>query len=69
MKLYCALCGRPMDQAAVLIGNHPVGPKCAQRAGLMPLAQRKGGLVFPAQRRKIEKAPQAQTLDLFEVMA
>lgn len=69
MKLYCALCGRPMDQAAVLIGNHPVGPKCAQRAGLMPLAQRKGGLVFPAQRRKIEKAPQAQTLDMFEVMA
>jgi hypothetical protein len=35
----------------------------------MPLAQRKSGLVFPAQRRKIEKAPQAQTLDMFEVMA
>jgi hypothetical protein len=58
-----------MDQAAVMIGTHPVGPKCAQRAGLMPLAQRKSGLVFPAQRRKIEKAPQAQTLDMFEVMA
>jgi hypothetical protein len=58
-----------MDQAAVMIGSHPVGPKCAQRAGLMPLAQRKSGLVFPAQRRKIEKAPQAKTLDMFEVMA
>lgn len=69
MKLYCALCGRPMDQATVLIGNHPVGPKCAQRAGLMPLAQRKGGIVFPVQRRKIDKVPQAQTLDMFEVMA
>ena len=69
MKLYCALCGRPMDQAAVMIGSHPVGPKCAQRAGLMPLAQRKSGLVFPVHRRKIEKAPQAQTLDMFEVMA
>ncbi len=69
MKLYCALCGRPMDQATVLIGNHPVGPKCAQRAGLMPLAQRKGGLVFPVHRRKIDKVPQAQTLDMFEVMA
>jgi len=69
VKLYCALCGRPMDQAAVMIGSHPVGPKCAQRAGLLPLAQRKSGLVFHAQRRKIEKAPQAKTLDMFEVMA
>lgn len=58
-----------MDQAAVMIGSLPVGPKCAQRAGLMPLAQRKSGLVFPVHRRKIEKAPQAQTLDMFEVMA
>lgn len=69
MKLYCALCGRPMDQAAVLIGSHPVGPKCAQRAGLMPLAQRKSGLVFPVMRRRIEKPQQPQTLDLFEVPA
>lgn len=66
MKLYCALCGRPMDQAAVLIGNQPVGPKCAQRAGLMPLAQRKSGLVFPVLRRKIAKPEQPQTADLFE---
>ncbi len=58
-----------MDQAAVMIGSLPVGPKCAQRAGLMPLAQRKSGLVFPVHRRKIEKAPQAQTLDMFEVAA
>lgn len=69
MKLYCALCGRPMDQAAVMIGSHPVGPKCAQRAGLMPLAQRKSGLVFPVMRRRIEKPQQPQTLDLFEVPA
>ncbi len=67
MKLYCALCGRPMDQAAVMIGSHPVGPKCAQRAGLMPLAQRKSGLVMPVLRRRIEKPQQPQTLDLFEV--
>lgn len=66
MKLYCALCGRPMEQAAVLIGNHPVGPKCAQRAGLMPLAQRKSGLVFPVLRRKLIKPQQPQTADLFE---
>lgn len=66
MKLYCALCGRPMEQAAVLIGNHPVGPKCAQRAGLMPLDQRKSGLVFPVLRRKLIKPQQPQTADLFE---
>lgn len=64
--MHCALCGRPMQQAAVLIGNHPVGPKCAQRAGLMPLAQRKSGLVFPVIRRRIEKPKQPQTADLFE---
>lgn len=69
MKLYCALCGRHMDQAAVLIGSLPVGPKCAQRAGLIPLAQRKSGLVFPVQRRRIEKPKHPQTLDLFEVAA
>ena len=55
-----------MDQAAVMIGNHPVGPKCAKRAGLMPLAQRKSGLVFPVIRRKIAKPQQPQTADLFE---
>ena len=69
MKLYCALCGRPMDQAAVMIGSHSVGPKCAQRAGLMPLAQRKSGLVFPVLRRRIEKPQQPRTMDLFEAPA
>ena len=65
MKLYCCLCGRPMDQAAVLIGAHPVGPKCAKRAGLLTLAHRKVGLVLPVVRRKIEKPDAPQTLDLF----
>ncbi len=66
MKLYCALCGRPMDQAAVLIGSHPVGPKCAQRAGLMALAKRKSGLVLPAMRWQIVKVQYPQTADLFD---
>lgn len=67
MKLYCALCGRPMEQAAVLIGNHPVGPKCAKRAGLIALAQRKGGLVFPVVRRHVERPRHPFTADLFDV--
>lgn len=58
-----------MDQAAVLIGNHPVGPTCARKAGLMPLAKRKGGLVFPVQRRQIAKPEYPQTADLFDEVA
>lgn len=65
MRLYCALCGRPMDQAAVLIGNLPVGPTCAKRAGLMTLARRKSGLVFPVLRRRKEKEQEQETFDLF----
>ena len=48
----CALCGRPMDHAAVQIGEYPVGPKCAKRAGLLQLARRKGGIVFPVVTRQ-----------------
>lgn len=55
-----------MDQAAVLIGTLPVGPKCAQRAGLMPLAKRKSGLVFPVTRRQIVRPKLPETMDMFE---
>lgn len=65
MKLYCCLCGRAMDQAAVLIGNHPVGPKCAQRAGLVQLARRKSGLVFPVLRKPTARPGYPETMDLF----
>jgi hypothetical protein len=66
VTLYCVLCGRPMVKAAVMIGSHPVGPKCAQRAGLMPLAKRKGGLVFPVLRRKPVVQRYPQTAELFD---
>ena len=66
MKLLCCLCGRPMDQAAVMIGTMPVGPKCAKRAGLTSLAKRKTGLVFPVVRRHIQKPDHPQTADLFD---
>jgi len=46
MKPICAICGR-RTEPFVMIGNAVIGPKCAQRAGLMPLAKRKSGLVFP----------------------
>lgn len=69
MKLHCALCGRPMNQAAVLIGNFPVGPTCARKAGLIELSKRKSGLVFPVAGRKSTPKDDRRTIDLFEVAA
>lgn len=54
-----------MDKAVVLIGTNPVGPKCAQRAGLLTLASRRSGLVFPVVRQRADKANEPETLDLF----
>lgn len=41
----CALCGRRMASPAVQIGNLPVGPKCARKAGLIEPARRRVGLL------------------------
>lgn len=70
MKLSCVLCSRGLFQAAVLIGAYPVGPKCARRAGLMPLAAKKLGAVRPgpAYRKSATRQELAQ-MDLFEVAA
>lgn len=64
MRMSCALCGRPMDHAAVQIGEYPVGPKCAQRAGLLQLARRKGGIVFPVATRHRRAVRQESQLPL-----
>ncbi len=55
-----------MQDAAVLIGNMPVGPVCARRAGLLQLAKRRTGLVFPVARSAAPRAPVPQNLDLFD---
>lgn len=39
----CALCGRGLDAPTVLIGNLPVGPVCARRAGLLEKARKTPG--------------------------
>ena len=60
----CALCGRPVLNPAVLIGQLPVGPRCACRAGLVELARKKvGSLSIPRITFK-RPAPQ-QNLELF----
>jgi hypothetical protein len=65
----CALCGRVTLNPAVLIGVRPVGPTCAKKAGLMPLAKRKVGLVFPVTGHKSVPKRDTQTLDLFAMEA
>lgn len=65
----CALCGRITLKPAVLIAGHPVGPTCAKRANLMPLAKRKVGLVFPVTGHKAIAKRDTQTLDLFAMEA
>ena len=62
----CVMCSRPLNAAAVLIGQYPVGPKCSRRAGLMPLAAKRAGLLKPGPvfKRHASRQELAQ-LDLF----
>lgn len=65
MKLYCALCGRMTRHPAVMIGQEPVGPKCARKANLLPLARRANSRVRSLLPVKIERRD-SRNLDLFE---
>jgi len=66
----CVLCNRRMLTAAVLIGAYPVGPRCARKAGLMPLAARRTGLVKPGPMyRNHATRQEIAQLELFEVAA
>jgi hypothetical protein len=67
VKLFCALCGRVTLSPAVMIGNEPIGPKCAKKAGLLPLAKRKGSRVKALAPVKIERTNQLN-LELFECL-
>lgn len=69
MRMHCALCGRPMDKAAVMIGAMPVGPTCARKAGLIELSKRKSGMVFPVAGRKSTPKDDRKTMDLFDEVA
>jgi len=65
MKLTCALCGRPMRQAAFTIGAMSVGPKCGIKAGFLQLSAKKTGQVRFVGRFRAGKVGQGDTLDLF----
>lgn len=67
MRLFCALCGRVTLSPAVMVGQEPIGPKCAKKAGLLPLAKRKGSRVKALAPVKVERSNQ-RNLDLFECL-
>ena len=64
MKQHCALCGRPVLNPAVLIGQLPVGPTCARRAGLVELARKKVGSLSIS-RAKFTRPAAPSNLELF----
>lgn len=68
MKLRCALCGKPMQSAAMLIGHLPVGPTCAKNSGLLDKARKGVGALRLATRRApiANRAYNQLVLDLVE---
>ena len=63
--MYCCLCGRRTATATVTIGDYPVGPKCARRAGLLELSKRKTGLVCPVVRYPKKSGPDLSQPELW----
>lgn len=55
-----------MLQPAVLIGQLPVGPVCARRAGLVQLARKRTGLLKLSTSSLAARVPAPQNLDLFD---
>ncbi len=55
-----------MLQPAVLIGQLPVGPVCARRAGLVQLARKRVGLLKLSSSSQAVRVPAPQNLDLFD---
>jgi len=41
----CVICHRAMGKAAVTVGRAVFGPKCAQRAGLLPTKERRASVL------------------------
>ena len=48
-----------------MIGALPIGPTCARKANLMPLARKKTGVLRLAGRAAVAHRPDPETLDLF----
>lgn len=64
MRSICALCGR-RTMPFVFIGQEPIGPKCAKRAGLTKMKVIKGSRMRFAAIHRSQKPKPSDTLDLF----
>lgn len=64
----CAFCNRPLEHAAVLIGEMAVGPVCAERAGLIEKARRGYGTLRMGAKAKGGRVRMTgdATMDLFD---
>ena len=64
----CAFCNRPLERAAVLIGEMAVGPVCAERAGLIEKVRRGHGTLRMGPKAKGGRVRMSEdsTMDLFD---
>lgn len=68
MTYRCALCNREMSQPAVTIGQMPVGPTCARKAGLIEIGRKRQGAVRLHHKTPVVRGDE-KTMDLFEGVA
>lgn len=64
MKPICCLCGRRTTPAG-WIGTEPVGPKCAEKAGLAAAAKRAGSKVRLVKIKRTKAERGDENLELF----
>ena len=63
----CAICGRTTRKPAAMIGTQAVGPKCAQRAGLLAKKPAAGASIKILRHGpSVKPAKEGVTMDLFE---
>lgn len=68
MKMRCALCGRGLSVAAVLIGELAIGPRCSRKAGLIEIGRKRQGAVRLHIKTQVVREDD-KTMDLFDEAA
>lgn len=68
MKMRCALCGRGLSVAAVLIGELAIGPRCSRKAGLIEIGRKRQGAVRLHLKTPVTREDD-KTMDLFDEVA
>lgn len=68
MTYRCALCNREMNQPAVTIGQMPIGPTCARKAGLIEIGRKRQGAVRLHIKTPVVREDD-RTMDMFDEVA